>query len=385
MSAPFDIGRFEVDALLDGCVKHLIAVWDESSALFPYSTRLVDGRYVNDYDHPDAIRYTINSLLGLSAIAQAGTHGVDSNDLTAMIDNFVERQGSRVVTCADAGLLALLLTEHGSPEPGAVEPWLDRVRSHLGNPRALNMQDLAWGLWGACRAAQAGLTSGEEVARAVFSTLRDDFVSTRSGLPRHTTTRYRRDIVSFGSLVYFLRGMHEYADAFGDASAARLFQAGVLRALAFQGPRGEWPWLIRTSTGAVLDLYPVFSVHQDSMAMLFLLPAYDQGLPGAAEAVPRSLAWCFGTNELEERFYVQEPFFAYRSIERIDHAPRMRRFVRAVTEPVRGKATLNARRVRVNRECRSYHLGWILYVWAGRSEASAHEHTSEQPGVTGWR
>ena len=385
MSASSDVGGFGLGALLGGCVRHLAAVWDASSALFPYSTRLVDGRYVNDYRHPDAIRYTINSLLGLSAIARAGTHGVGSSDVTAMIDDFVGRQETRIVTCADAGLLSLLLVEHGSADGSRAEVWLDRVRGHVSDPRSLNMQDLAWGLWGACGAARAGLAGAEDAARAIFATVRRDFLSTSSGLPRHTTSRYRRDIVSFGSLVYFLRATHEFALTFDDRSAAQLFEAGVTRALAIQGPRGEWPWLIRASNGAVVDPYPVFSVHQDSMAMLFLLPAQDRGVPGAAQAVPTSLAWCFAANELSEQFYVEEPFFAYRSIERVGRAPRLRRYLRALTGPLRGNARFDARRVRVNRECRSYHLGWILYAWAGRSEASAQSNASTQPGVAGRR
>jgi hypothetical protein len=282
------------------------------------------------------------------------------------------------VTCADAGLLTLLHVEHGSPKSSPAEVWLERVRDRVSDPRTLNMQDLAWALWGACGAARAGLAGAEDTARAIFAAVRRDFVSRKSGLPRHTTSRYRRDIVSFGSLVYFLRAMHEFALTFDDRSAAELFEAGVARALVFQGPRGEWPWLIRTSTGAVVDPYPVFSVHQDSMALLFLLPAVDRGISGAVDAVPRSLAWCYGANELSEDFYVEEPFFAYRSIERVGSAPRLRRYVRALTEPTRRAATFDAGRVRVNRECRSYHLGWILYVWAGRLGDTVHEVTSEQ-------
>ena len=218
MSAGSDLGDIELASLLAGCVRHLHAVWNESTALFPYSTRLVDGRYVNNYDHPDAVRYTINSLLGLSAISRAGTHGVESSAVAASIGDFVDRQGTRVVTCADAGLLTLLLVEHDSAHGDLADAMLEGVRRHVSDPRSLNMQDLAWGLWGACGAARAGVAGAEDVARAIFSAMRHDFVSTSSGLklPRHATSRYRRDIVSFGSLVYFLRAMHEFAVTFDD-------------------------------------------------------------------------------------------------------------------------------------------------------------------------
>ena len=186
-----------------------------------------------------------------------------------------------------------------------------------------------------------------------------------SGLPRHSTRRYRRNLVSFGGLVYFLRAMHEYEQATGDAEARSLFERGVAYALTVQGPRGEWPWLMNGASGAIVDPYPVFSVHQDSMAMLFLHPALDRGLPGAGEAVSRSVPWCFGENELGIGFYVREPFFAYRSIERDERAPRLRRYLRSVSP---GRSPFGAGHVRLNPECRSYHLGWILYAWSGRRE-----------------
>ena len=59
--------------------------------------------------------------------------------------------------------------------------------------------------------------------------------------------------------------------------------------LGIQGSQGQWPWMISSRTSIPLDFYPVFGVHQDSMAMLFLHPALDLGLPGAAGAIERSL------------------------------------------------------------------------------------------------
>jgi hypothetical protein len=43
--------------------------------------------------------------------------------------------------------------------------------------------------------------------------------------------------------------------------------------------------------------------------------------------------------------------------------PRIRRYLRGLgspptTDPPRG------RRLRINQECRSYHLGWVLYAWS---------------------
>jgi hypothetical protein len=358
--------------LLAGSVEHLLGVWDESRALFPYSTKVVDGCYVNDYEHQDAIRYSINSLLGLAEAARVGRPGPSAAEVEALAAQFLARHEDDIVTCADAGLLTLLLAEYGEPDAPALARALGRLTTQLGRPVGeLNMQDLAWALWGSCAGIRAGLPDATELGRTAFGLIRSSLVVAATQLPRHSTRRYRRDIVSFGSLVYFLRAMHEYAETVGDDDAEALFNRGVGYALGLQGPQGEWPWLMHAGSGRIVDVYPVFSVHQDSMAMLFLLPARDRGLPGAADAVPRSLAWCFGENELALEFYVPDPFVAYRSIERNERAPRLRRYARSLA-PARGQATFGAGDVHLNPECRSYHLGWVLFAWAARSEALGH-------------
>ena len=43
---------------------------------------------------------------------------------------------------------------------------------------------------------------------------------------------------------------------------------------------------------------------------------------------------------------------------------------------------LTAPRVRVNENVGRYHLGWILYVWAGRPEAWLRQELEERSGAT---
>ncbi len=199
-----------------------------------------------------------------------------------------------------------------------------------------------------------------------------DGLTSRAGMPLHSNRWYRRRIVSFGALTYYLRALFEVGATFDDERSDRLFREGVSRTLALQGRLGEWPWMIDTGSGRAVDTYPVFAVHQDSMAMLFLHPALDRSLPGVREAVDRSLGWSLGANELGVRMYADDPvFFAFRSIERRERAPRVRRYVRSTLSAVSGRPTeaVAPRRLRVNRECRSYHPGWILFAWSDRLAA----------------
>lgn len=350
--------------IVAGSVENLLATWDDETSLFPYSSRLVSGRPVNDYENALAVRYTLTSLLGLARAARTSA-GPEVGEIAARVESFERRQGGRMGNLADVGLAVLLRTElddaHGANEA------LKRLGSwDLRSPH-LVMQDLAWALWGAVAAHRAGLAGAEDLARLLLSRVTE--LTSPGGLPFHSARRYRRRIVSFGAVTYYLRALHEAASALEDEDARLSFRAGLEITLALQGPLGDWPWMIDPVSGHALDRYPVFAVHQDSMAMLFLLPGLDRGLPGIEEAIDRSLDWALGRNELEVSMYVDEPvFFAYRSIERRERAARARRYLRSSVNVLtrRSAETLEARTLRLNPECRSYHLGWILYAWCDR-------------------
>jgi hypothetical protein len=358
-----------VHTLLDGSVENLLATWHPEFGRFPFSSRRAGSTLVHNYAHPVSPRYTINSLLGLAAAARNGKLGVGEAQVQTMFARFLATTTDPVLMAADHGLLTVLEAELGASRSALGE----RVRviaGLLAQPQTLNMQDLAWLLWGSGAAYRAGIAGGADTARDALALILAELVDPGTGLPRHSQARYRRNVVSFGSLVYFLRAMKEAADTLGSERARALFERGVAQAVSFQGPQGEWPWMIDCHSGRPFDRYPVFAVHQDAMAMLFLHPALDDGLPGIEAAISRSLAWDFGENELGAVMFIADPFFAYRSIERTERAPRARRFLRSLP----GRAGFSqapgyAAAVRINDECRSYHLGWILFAWSSRPEA----------------
>jgi hypothetical protein len=334
--------------------------------LFPYSTTLVDGRLLNVYDHPQAIRYTVNSLLGLAEAARHGIGGVSPDDVGVMTERILADRPGRVEEIADVGLLAVHLAESGVA-PDRLDAAVSRLDEALRtrDERLLDLQTLSWVTWGMSGAAARGVAGADRVAQRAAETIAGRFVDAGSVLPRHSTRWYRKSIVSFGSVTYFLRAAYELATVFGEDRWRDRFRAGIAWALQHQGPRGEWPWLMDTRSGTPIDVYPVFSVHQDSMAMLFLLPALGSGMHETAPAIERSLGWGFGVNELGVGFYRTEPFLAHRSIERVESHPRVRRYLRSFApRPASRAEPFGTARARVNAECRSYHLGWILYVWS---------------------
>jgi hypothetical protein len=87
------------------------------------------------------------------------------------------------------------------------------------------------------------------------------------------------------------------------------------------------------------------------------------------DAIRRSVVWVDGENELGEPMWIDEPPLLWRSVRRDESLRPQRRFLRATARSLahRPGAFASARAV-INRECRSYHPGWILYVWAGRED-----------------
>jgi hypothetical protein len=349
----------------------LRSMYDPDTALFPFSSRLGDRDVEHTFDHPHTIRYTINTLLGIQRAAASDGDDPLLRGSGPMVDRFLALHLDQTSNPADLGLLLLLLAEGGHDEE-LLGDLVDRISTTFANrpAGAFTLQELGWMLWGSSVAARLGAPRAEELAHGVFSLVDERFVDSESLLARHNLNRHRSRVVSFGGTVYFLRSAYEYGLLSGVRRPARLFESGVAKMLRLQGPRGEWPWMISVRTGIPLDFYPVFGVHQDSMAMLFLLPALDDGLVEDASAISRSLAWSLGDNELGEPMYGRDRFFAYRSIRRDQPFFRQRRFARSLARAVvdRPGSLTGGQGVVVNRECRSYHLGWILYAWAGRSD-----------------
>ncbi len=182
--------------------------------------------------------------------------------------------------------------------------------------------------------------------------------------------RLQSELGFFDAQIYALLAALRRHEVLDDAEAREMARTIAERLLACQHPLGQWAWHYNVRAGTVVDLYPVYSVHQDGMAPMALLPAERLLGISTVPAVARGVKWLFGGNELNESLIDVERAVVWRSIRRC--AP-----LRSVVYPLKLASLVDVGRsldlgarlaspdvLEIDREMRPYHLGFCLYAFS---------------------
>ncbi len=180
-----------------------------------------------------------------------------------------------------------------------------------------------------------------------------------------------RQVACFADQVYPILAMATYGMIFEDAESIDLAARVVDSICHYQGPLGQWQWHYDVCGNKVCEEYPVFSVHQDAMAPMAILASDKASNHDHTSEIELGMRWLFGENELEENMVLEQEGIVWRDIERKEPG-KFSRTVRSLccllsADRVHESLGKCFRHFRVNRECRPYHLGWILYAWAGHA------------------
>jgi hypothetical protein len=182
-----------------------------------------------------------------------------------------------------------------------------------------------------------------------------------------------REVASFAAQVYPLSGLGAYY-AWTEATPAPALGRVGARLVEAQGSLGQWWWLYSTRRRAVIEGYPVYSVHQDGMAFMALAPLEALGIGSYRAALDLGVAWLYEANELSTSLVDSDPPIIYRNLQRtssdadatfgISRANYWRVVLKSLVSPGREPVKpLEADSLEVLRECRSYHLGWALTAY----------------------
>ena len=325
-----------------------------------------------------SLRYTSITLIGLTAAARAGFE--TRLDLDRLVRGLAERR-REMTNPGELGLLLWCLSDYHEE----ITPAHDEIVAHLPTTPArlggMSSTELGWLLSGLARTAMVAPARDDvaDKAHAVYEALRRNYTQS-SGLfcfgGRGATgvrRRLRRQLGFFDNQVYGIQSAVDYHRAFHDPASLAMAERCVDTILRAQGPLGQWAWHYLVRTGAVVDRYPVYSVHQHGMGPMALQALAEVTGHSHDEALERSVAWVFGENELRCPMIDPDAGVIWRSIRRrtargkLIHVFKLLSLVglQGVGDRLGGVVNVPGQ-LEIDAECRSYELGWLLAAFVRR-------------------
>jgi hypothetical protein len=248
---------------------------------------------------------------------------------------------------------------------------LTRVR----RGEAFHSTELAWVVLGLLEALDRDV--GPE--RAVRAKLEGALAVLRRGRGRAGLFGYARSTTAatpltwvrsrlgfFDAQVYAILAFLRASEVLGDVEAQTTALETGRTVLRLQGPQGQWPWHYDIERGSVVDLYPVYAVHQDGMAPMALLRLERATGLLARPAVAKGLQWLYGDNELGAHLVDTDRATIWRSIRRrsgwksVLYGLKVARLAGWGAEGL-SRVCAKPGQLEIDREFRPYHLGWLLY------------------------
>jgi hypothetical protein len=283
-----------------------------------------------------SLRYAAIAALGIRALPldeqRTILHGDTVNDL---IDGLMRRL-NRLTGLGDVALVCWAAAEAGHADLPYALGHLTRL-DVIGAP--VLTVDAAWVV---SALVAAGVTDGHlERARARLLAGRDVLYPHALEGPG-LVPWYRAHVGSFADQVYPIQALARL----GDQEALKAAEEAAGMICAAQGDGGQWWWHYDARTGAVVEGYPVYSVHQHAMGPMALLDLADAGGTAHVDAIRKGLLWMVARGDPRK----------------------MVRGVRALSARLRPGTRLPLldrifRPVAIDRECRPYEFGWLLYAW----------------------
>ena len=361
----------ELQTLVPVALRGLSQMQDDRTGLFSHKAWVgPDGRVENRGVNP---LYTGACIIGLLSCEAAGVAGC-TGQATRALDALLQRSHTDVAVLATA-LWGCVLA--GRSEGGRLADAL------IGNadPARLSSMQLGLALTGLAQWLRAGDAQPARVAGAAWR-LADELTRryvARAQVFAATGARTRRTpgmsrLTSFASQVYPVLGLCHLAEATGVSPPLAVIRICQFLARS-QGPLGQWWWLYSTDTPQVIEGYPVYSVHQDAMAVMALLPASRLGGGDYLAPLSAGLRWVAGDNELGRPMIDRRAGLIHRALQRpggdADGLAGCSRRQRAAAylASLAGAPRPVPQCLEPVLECRSYHLGWLLLAAAAARHA----------------
>ena len=320
----------------------------------------------------DNLRYTVNVAQGLAWTPEAVQRRVLKGQTAVQL---AKACIGRAAQSREPGAVALAAWA-AAETAGIYAPELFAILDEALNAATVETVSCAWALTAAIAARDLGPT-GPVRRKATDLLLK---AQARNGLfphaiPASTLGAGRNHVGCFADQVYPIQALARLSRAFADDVALTAAEACAERIVALQGPAGQWWWHYDVRDGSVVEGYPVYSVHQHAMAPMALLDLQAAGGDDHRAAVIKGLGWLDSRPETNEAIISREDGVIWRKVGRRE-PPKLVRSIAAATTALRGGWHLPGMDMAfppgvVDRECRPYEFGWMLYAWRSRGVVEA--------------
>lgn len=184
--------------------------------------------------------------------------------------------------------------------------------------------------------------------------------------------KFRAHASCFANFVYPIQALSYYFLSTGNEKALEAAISCAEYMCQLQGADGQWWWYYDARNGRVIERYPVYAVHQDSMAPMALFALAKASGRDFSASIEKGLHWLVNPTEVTESLVDDERNVVWRSVARCEPL-RLVRGLQAAFSSLHPRFAIPGVDVffppsSIDYESRPYHMAWILHSWPSNQD-----------------
>ena len=353
-----------IKQMIELAVRGLIKMYIPEKKLFCFTRKKNGSEILNE---GLSYRYSIISALGLYQYQKSSTQSpIKVHDILSQLIN----KADTIQSIGDLGLLLWLcaLVSPEQLEQLFIELDVENALTNFKDARLGLTVELAWFLSGLSHISIALVnvpTNLDYLTIKTYELLMRNYY--KKGLFGHSfgnniAGKIRSKIGCFADQVYPIYALSTFAKAFNRNVPGAAVDCG--RTICqLQGPLGQWWWHYNAKSGRMIGRYPVSATHQNGMAPMALFALAEVSDLDFTSSILKGLKWMNKNNELGTDFIDTSRNVVWRSLYKDKYKLYYENILSlsGVNRNQNGKHDL-----KINWECRPYHLGWLLYAFSSK-------------------
>ena len=319
-------------------------------------------------------RYTATVLIGLACEDEQVTTKVLGNHSPEDICNNLIND---IDTMNDLGQAALTCWAARAIKHPLVHKVVEALGKFYSAKNAFTIVELSWAL--TALSFESDIVTNNALIKKFAEILMDSF-NPKSAIFSHGSVRKISDksikkylsllfrhVSCFADFVYPIQALSYYYKLTRDSRAAEIVFHCSEQMCKLQGDEGQWWWHFDNRTGRVLERFPVYSVHQDSMAPMALFAVEKTFGTSFTPAIEKGLNWLNNSPEISGSLIDTKRNIIWRKVTRREPRKLVRSLQAASSRIYSGFRAPAVDFVfpacEIDYESRPYHAGWILHAW----------------------